>query len=313
MTKSCCCYVVNANYLFPTLLSAKQARNATSISRTDIKVFCIGDKTPEVAAFIPAYQNEGVDLQFIGSDSVDDMPITFARFYLWRFLESNYQAVVYIDGDTQIAGSLQPLLNVALDSGRFLAARDPMSLLMGRPERQSRARREYFRSIGIAETSLTRYCNSGVLRFNREDWRSIGEAAVLGFKTCARSLEFPDQDALNLIFGSDYLTMSFRWNFPIFFLSYGFQNLIRPQIYHFMSNPRPWNGPFEPWGVEFCAPYVELVRKYPDVARFLGKFGLLRTLRYEAQYQMKLLLEGSIWRSQEMRERVLRVEQDAAF
>jgi lipopolysaccharide biosynthesis glycosyltransferase len=118
---------------------------------------------------------------------------------------------------------------------------------------------------------------------------------------------------LNLIFGSDYLTMSFRWNFPIFFLSYGFQNLIRPQIYHFMSNPRPWNGPFEPWGVEFCAPYVELVRKYPDVARFLGKFGLLRTLRYEAQYQMKLLLEGSIWRSQEMRERVLRVEQDAAF
>jgi lipopolysaccharide biosynthesis glycosyltransferase len=311
MSRSCCCYVIDAGYLFPTLLSAKQARAATSKSQTDIKVFCIGEKTGESAAFAPAYEKEGVDLQFIPRDGVDNMPILFARFFLWRFLDPTYQAVIYIDGDTQIAGSLQPLLDVPLESGRFLAARDPMSLLIERPERIWREKREYFRSIGIGESGLTRYCNSGVLRFNRQDWRSIGDAAVLASKSQRNLLKFPDQDALNLVFGSDYLMMSYRWNFPVFFLTCGFQTFINPHIYHFMANPRPWNGPFQPWGVDWHTPYLCLARKYPELAPFLDKFGLVRTLKYEAQHQVKRLLERPIWCSSEVRERVMGAEREA--
>ena len=311
MADSCCCYVIDSGYLFPTLLSASQARRATSADRTDIKIFCVGERTSETDPFSVACEAKGIDLVFISPATIDNLPIMFARFFLSRLLDAHYGAVVYVDGDTQIAGSLQPLLDVPLAPGRFLAARDPMSVVIDSPNRMWRERRAYFHSIGINEQAVQRYCNSGVLRFNLSDWTLISKMTLAASLSNGHGFKFPDQDALNLMFGTDYLTMSYRWNFPIFFLNCGFQEFISPNIYHFMSNPRPWQGPFQPWGRTWHTPYLDLLQQHPELTRFHQTLGKLKVAKYVIQQRVKRLIESPLWRSPEVRDRVLRSEREA--
>ena len=311
MPDACCCYLVDAGYLFPTLLSAIQARTAIAISLADIKIFCVGQRSREFDLFEPICRERGIELVSVPPSAVDHMPIMFGRFYLYRLLDDHYHAVVYMDGDTQISGSLQPLVEARLEPNRFLAVRDPMSLMIDRDSREWRERREYFRRIGIVEPGLFRYCNSGVLRFNRGDWEGISRAALYISARHDHALRFADQDALNLTFGNDYLTMSYKWNFPSFFLSCGFQNLITPKIYHFMSNPRPWNGPFKPWGRTWYDPYLGLANEYPQLRTFLKPIGRLRAIKYSVQQQLKGHFESPAWRTPRIRDRFLGSEAEA--
>ena len=311
MVNSCCCYVIDSGYLFPTLLSAIQARQATTVERTDIKIICVGHPTDKTCLFQEICEGCGIQLVLVAPEGIDNMPIMFARFFLCRFLDLHYEAVVYLDADTQISETLEPLLDVPLQPGRFLAARDPMSVLIDTPARAWRQRRAYFRSIGIPEQVLHRYCNSGVLRFNRKDWADISRTALGASSNHGHALKFPDQDALNIIFGADYLTMSYKWNFPIFFLNCDFQDFITPRIYHFMSNPRPWDGPFHPWGQKWHTPYLRLIETYPQLIDSHRALSRLNYLKYVVQQRVKYVLESPLWRTPNVRERVLRSESEA--
>ena len=311
MPNACCCYVIDAGYLFPTLLSAIQARSAVAVSAADVTIFCVGEGHREIDLFEPICRERGIGLVSVPPSAIDHMPIMFGRFYLARLLGAQYEAIVYLDGDTQVAGSLQPLVTAHLEPNRFLAVRDPMSIMIDGQGKVWRERRAYFRQIGIGDLELSRYCNSGVIRFNRSDWEAMSRAAL---RTSARhdhGLRFPDQDALNLTFGSDYLTMSYRWNFPSFFLSCGLQDLIAPNIYHFMSNPRPWNGPFRPWGRAWYDPYIALAKEYPQLKASLKPIGCYKVMKYSLQQRLKLQFESPAWRTPEIRERIMRFEAEA--
>ena len=311
MPDACCCYVVDAGYLFPALLSAIQARAAIAVPTADIKIFCVGERNREFDLFEPICRDRGVELVSVPPSAVDHMPIMFGRFFLSRLLDVRYRAVVYIDGDTQISGSLQPLVEAHLAPNRFLAVRDPMSLMIDRDSREWRERRHYFRRIGIGEPGLSRYFNSGVLRFNRNDWDAISCAALQISARHDHGLMFPDQDALNLTFGNDYLTMSYKWNFPSSFLFCGFQNLITPKILHFMSNPRPWNGPFKPWGQAWFEPYLALAKDYPELKAYPKPIGRLKAIKYSLQQTFKGRVETPAWRTPQIRDRFLRSEAEA--
>ena len=311
MPDACCCYVIDAEYLFPTLLSALQARAAISVAVADITIFCIGSGGRKFDLFEPVCRERGIELVSVPPSAIDHMPIMFGRFYLSRLLAAHYRAIVYIDGDTQVSGSLQPLVEAQLAPNRFLAVRDPMSIMIDTQSKTWRDRRDYFRRIGMGELGLSRYCNSGVLRFNRGDWDAMSRAALHTSALHDHGLRFPDQDALNLTFGSDYLTMSYRWNFPSFFLSCGLQDLIAPKIYHFMSNPRPWNGPFRPWGRAGYYPYLALAKDYPQLQAFLKPIGRCKVVKYSMQQRLKSYLESPAWRTPQIRERIMRFEAEA--
>jgi lipopolysaccharide biosynthesis glycosyltransferase len=150
-----------------------------------------------------------------------------------------------------------------------------------------------------------------VLRFNRQDWQTISTAALAASSSRGHGLQFPDQDALNLIFGSDYLRMSYRWNFPSFFLNYVFQDLITPSIYHFMSSPRPWDGAFRPWGKTWHNPYLKLTSDHPELARFHKSLGLLKFVKYAAPQRIKRVIEMPLWSLALVRERISRSEAEA--
>ena len=288
-----------------------QARVAIGVSVADVTIFCIGNGGRKLRLFEPICRERGIKLISVPPSAIDHMPIMFGRFYLSRLLDAHYRAVVYMDGDTQVSGSLQPLFEAQLEPNRFLAVRDPMSIMIDTQSRAWRERRDYFRRIGIGERGLSRYFNSGVLRFNRSDWDATSRAALQTSARHDHGLKFPDQDALNLAFGSDYLTMSYRWNFPSFFLSCGLEDLIAPKIYHFMSNPRPWNGPFRPWGRAGYKPYLALAKDYPQLQAFLKPIGRYKTVKYTVQQRLKSYLESPAWRTSQVRERIIRFEAES--
>ena len=309
--KSCCCYIADQNYLFPTFLSAIQARQATDPRHTTVRIFCVGQPTPQVDRFTALCGPAGVELVVVPNDAIDGMPIMFARFYLDRLLDRDFGPVIYLDGDTQITGSLAPLLDALVRSGPFLASRDPMSFVIDEPGRTWRQRRSYFASIGMPDRAMHRYCNSGVVRFNRSDWGEISRRVLRSAAAGRNAFQFPDQDPLNIAFGADYEIMSSRWNFPIFLMNYGFESLLKPRVYHFMSNPRPWHGPFRPWGTAWHRPYLDLLKAHPDLATTYRRLSRLQQLRYRVQQPAKAVLEGGLWRSKRVRERIMRNESEA--
>ncbi len=90
--------------------------------------------------------------------------------------------------------------------------------------------------------------------------------------------------------------MSLRWNFPAFLMNLGLTRTVTPTIYHFMSNPRPWNGVFPPWSEDFVTPYRAMETKYPALAGLRPAFGLRRRARYVLQQRYKQAMEIATWR-----------------
>lgn len=309
MADACCCYIINEGYLLPTLLSAQQARAAVSGDAADVIVFCIGTRNASSSLFETAFLQCGIQFHFVSSREIDDLPIMFARFFLHRLLSHHYKAVVYIDGDTQIAGSLEPLLKVDIDSRPFLAARDPMAIMLG--NRSGRDAAHYLDSIGIGPELGKNYCNSGVIRFNLQNWGKVSETVMRVSAARDHSFKFPDQDPLNLAFSRDYLTMSYKWNFPSFFMGLGLQREIKPNILHFMSNPRPWDGPFEPWGRPAYEVYEKLTNQFPQLKPMRKRMNLLRRTKYRLQQRFKRIFESPQWRTPDVHKRIMEIEQQS--
>jgi hypothetical protein len=306
MPNACCCYLINQGYLLPTLLSARQARSAISADVGDVIVFCIDTRSDSSKAFEAAYRDSGIELHFIPPVLINHLPIMFARFFLHKLLDPKYKSILYIDGDTQIAGSLDPLLTIPLQSAPFLAARDPMSILLREGSHSTNG--SYLRSIGIEPDKIRLYCNSGVLRLNLPDWKEIGERVLQISAERGHNFKFPDQDPLNIAFGGTYLTMSYKWNFPIFFQGLGLQDEINPTILHFMSNPRPWDGPFRPWGRPHFDAYDKLTDQFPQLRPLRRKINRLYYVKYYLQQYYKKYFELPTWNTPDVRRRIKEIE-----
>ncbi len=106
MPNACCCYVIDAGYLFPTLMSAIQARSAIAVSAADVTILCIGQGRREIDLFAPICREHGIGLVSVPPSAIDHMPIMFGRFYLARLLDAHYEAVVYMDGDITVLGAV---------------------------------------------------------------------------------------------------------------------------------------------------------------------------------------------------------------
>ena len=306
MTKKSCCYVINPSYILPALVSARQIRSFMKEEETDINISCLNGDWGISSIMKGVCSDAGIQYRDFDAKTIDNQPIMFGRFFLDRLLNHDDGAALYLDGDTQIVASLAPLLDIAIEQGKFIAARDPMSILLS--SRNGVADRQYFASIGILAGAMSRYLNSGVLRLNLNDVREIGKN-VLGVAAGSdRPFRFPDQDPLNLAYGNDYLTMSYRWNFPAFFFGAKLQEVVAPRICHFMSDPRPWDGPMLPWGPGWSQPYSEILRSYPALKPFAKQASYMKYTKYIFQQYYKKIFEIPSWTTDNVRNRILAVE-----
>lgn len=308
-----CCYTIDEGYLLPTLLSAFQLRRELPAGIADVVILCFGAPSGATRAAAELCAAEGVRFRLEPSAVLDGSPMICARFFLPRLLAGDYTDLLYIDGDTQIAGSLAPLLTHPLAAGRILAVPDPMAVMIASADGPWPARRAYFRGIGIADRAQERYFNSGVMRSGMSDWDAVSRECLDLCRREGDGFAFRDQDALNLVVGDRSELASFRWNFPPFFLNFGAERAIGPRLYHFMSNPRPWQGAFRPWGSDWHAPYGTLAARHPGLAGTMRPLRRARYCRYVVQQRVKQFRESRVWGAPGVRARIAAMEARASI
>ena len=288
--QSCVCYVVDEGYLFPTLVSALQARRHTPPVDADVAICCLGAPPATLEPFRKIAESAGVRLLAPDLSILDGRHVMFGRFFLDRILDRSYRTILYIDGDTQIARSLAPLLTVARPSGFIGAARDPVTLYAAMSDRWAGRHAAHCDAIGFTGAKAD-YVNSGVLLISPDGWSDISAACLALYDRRPERYIHPDQDVLNIVAQDHLHLMSTRWNFPGFLIGSGSEAAVSPHVYHFMSNPRPWHSAGPPWGVKWAEPYAELARRHPELAAVAPRASWSRRLRYAAQQRLKQVTE----------------------
>ena len=309
-----CCIVFTADsqYLFPTLVSAMQARRHASPDRADVILFCVDLDTATRAVFAPICDREHIDLRTVRSHMIEGQTAMLARLFLNRFVPARYTQYLYLDGDVQIHSSLDPLIDAEVHPGHFMAANDPSTFLLAEQGKFSRELAAHMASLGLSKQQALGYFNSGVLRIAREGWDEIGSAAWRFFQHSGTSRRFPDQDALNAVGLDRRLPLPLAWNYPVFLHNARVAAQIRPRITHFMSSPKPWHGAFSPWTREACQPYRDALAAYPALRPFHRPMSFQKQCRYALQQQVKRCQETVTWGFSRRRQRVLLYEEGCA-
>jgi lipopolysaccharide biosynthesis glycosyltransferase len=313
MAVCCIAYTSDPAYLFPSLASACQARAHASSDLADVIIFGFGLDASTLDLFSPRCASEHITLLPIAWEAIEGAPSMHARLFLNRFVPPQYTRYLYMDGDVQITGSLDPLIQIHVPPCRFLAANDPLTFQIDDVSAQSRSLARHLQSLGFAESQAHLYFNSGVLRICRSGWQDIGEGAWEQLRKMKDPARFPDQDALNLVAGERRLPMSLIWNFPIFLRNSRLASAIQPRVQHFMSNPKPWQGCFAPWTSAECEPYRRLLHKYPSLLPIGPRMSAARKAAYHLHQQRKRVIETLSWGFSTRRTRILRYESTCAI
>lgn len=280
-------YTATDGYLFQTLASATQARAHSS---HPVLIFHYGAQdSTEVEAFAAACESYQISFRSLPFEALEGLHPYYSRFMVDAHLPLGIETALYLDGDTQVLGSLDDLL-VQDCPYDILAARDPMVLVRTTdPRLRSRIDRWWERA-GIPKESRSEYVNSGVMRMRVAAMRQIREE-VLSIGRTRSDLPFPDQDAVNLACRGRLGIVSYAWNFPGFMLGTQVARDTDVRIIHFMSKPRPWNAPMRPWGRKHFQVYADIVGKNPQLRAYWDLFSTRKRLRYELQYMYKWVTE----------------------
>ncbi len=307
----CIAYTTDEAYLFPTLVSAMQARRHASAAKADVVIFhfSISDRAERDFTAIGAM--EQVRLIAVDPRTIEGASPMLARLFLNRFVPAQYDQFLYLDGDVQIQHPIDPLIAADVPPGRFLAANDPMTFMLGDRDGPSRDLAAHLHMIGLDHRHAEGYFNTGVLRIARAGWDVTGARAWKLVRDSGRPYRFPDQDPLNLVAADARLALSLAWNFPIFMRNARVEPCIRPRILHYMSNPKPWQGVFAPWGAAAFAAYARAVSDHPALAPYSAGLPLQRRVRYHVQQRYKQMLEAWTWGHGHRRKRILRYEAGA--
>ncbi len=308
-TPPACCVVFTTDqgYLFPTLVSAMQARRHASPAKADVLICHFGIEAAAERIFAEICAGEGIGLRAVDPATIEHATPMMSRLFLDRFLPARYTQMLYLDGDVQISRSLDPLIEADVAPGQFLAVNDPTTFLLADRDRQSRDLARHMAALGLTPRQAGRYFNTGVLRINRAGWEAIGQRAWALTRDRPPS-RFPDQDPLNLVATDCHVPLSLAWNFPIFMRNARVAAAIDPCITHFMSNPKPWHGAYPPWDARACAPYDAAIAAYPALARYRQTLSLRRRVHYRLLQTGKKLAESRAWGHGARRARILDYE-----
>jgi lipopolysaccharide biosynthesis glycosyltransferase len=313
MPTRCVCYTSDPSYLFPTFVSAMQARQHTPADIADVVIVSIAGSAQQEEVFTHAAAMEGIRLLSVPAERLDRASAMLARLFLDRILPADYDQLLYIDGDTQITGSLAPLLSAPVPAGHFCATSDPMTFSLRGGGRTGRELVGYFAALGLDATRQHNYFNSGVLRINRAGWDEIGRDSWVLYQKLRGRTRYPDQDALNLVAMDRRIPMSLAWNFPVFLRNAALAHAITPRIIHYMGSPKPWHGQFLPWGPAEYETYLAVARRYPALAPFLTRMPWKRKVKYLLQQHYKRIEETAAWSHGRRHREILRYEGDVKY
>ncbi len=204
---------------------------------------CISpDSKEKLRATLERYQ---ADLEFLSWElpAFADLPAmghltraSYLRLLAGQLLPGYVDKVIYLDADTIVEGDISIVWDVDVSAYALAAVRDHeqsdrLRLLIGQPE-------------GV-------YFNSGVMLLNLDRWRDSKTLTSLIDCVCANAGRhlFMDQDAANLVFQGQWVTLGNEWNVQHTMFRPGgcgqqntdmWDRKILPAIIHY-------TGPYKPW------------------------------------------------------------------
>lgn len=298
--------------MFPALVSAMGARRNSEAHSADVILFDIGAPSAEGAAVEKIASKENIRYIRLDTSVLQGLHITFGRLMITDFLPSEYEEFIYIDSDTQIWGRLDELVEAPVSNGVVLGSRDALTVFLATGHKLGSELRSHLESLDLPASAKDNYFNAGVLKTSRKAWAPIAAEAIRLAKNSPPS-RFLDQDFINRVAHESVSIISMRWNFPAFYLRSGLENLVEPRVVHFMSNPRPWQGSFFPWGAKGREPYLDLVKTYPEMEPFWPRLKPVRYAKYQMQQRYMQTIWAPVWGSESYRAKFSQSEASAAY
>lgn len=218
-------------------------------------------------------------------------PAIFLRLGLAEVL-ADLDRVIYLDADTVVCRDISELYDTAMD-GRPLAAVPDYNLFHFELHNPIPIRDRFGASLlylkeelGIEYRSADNYFNSGVMLLDLAAWRRLRLAEACRAFIRGRRLQWPDQDALNVVVGSDYVALDARWNT----MAAALENMTAPMTPAQAALRERWSA--DPWIVHYTGtrkPWLFSPRPVPHGDRFwrvAAKSRAGRTLRAAYRRQM---------------------------
>lgn len=138
----------------------------------------------------------------------------YARLLIHELLPD--ERVIYLDADTLVVSSLEPLWRADMCGAIIAGVLD---------------------EAGDDEDFETPYVNSGVLVLDLRRWREHRVSPLVIEYISGRHLELPDQSAINAVCANQIMLLDDSWNYRVS----GRQRLMRrPRIIHFTGLLKPW-------------------------------------------------------------------------
>ncbi len=269
-SRQCIALLCDEGYLFPTLVSAKQAREHAPNS-ADVVVFLESDRlTAHCESILKSIT--GADIRIIPgwlTDLLDrSVPKDFFRthvnraalfrMFVGRLLETSYDRIVYIDGDVQIRRPLTELLTMPLPEGNVGVVPDWVALHSADGMPHADANRAYMAGLDFSPEHWGSYFNSGVMMASPSTWNVVGPKALEFLVAKPGACRLHDQSAFNHVCRGRTTMLSLRWNFLRHFMPLPSYSSIDPAILHFVGKLKPWDGVYAPWGRAEFEPYVRM-------------------------------------------------------
>lgn len=206
------------------------------------------DKKDELKFMI---KNGGQEIRFYDVDSslIGNVPVDnrfrisiYYRLLMAKVLPKDIDKILYLDSDIVVRGDIEELWNTDVSNVELAAVLD-----------QSCDDIRNYNRIGLK--SLSGYYNSGVLLINLKSWRehNIGERCIEFVNENSRRVQYPDQDALNVITHKAWKVLPFRYNTQAFmyyrrneilarteYINEMIEASINPLVMHFTEARKPW-------------------------------------------------------------------------
>lgn len=197
-----------------------------------------------------------VDNSLIGNVPVDNRfrISIYYRLLMAKILPKEIDKILYLDSDIIVRGDIGELWNTDISNVELAAV----------PDQSCDDIRNYNR-IGLKP--LSGYYNSGVLLINLRYWRdhNTGERCIEYVNKNSKSVQYPDQDALNVITHEAWNVLPFRYNTQAFmyyrrdeilarteYVNEMLEASMNPLVMHFTEACKPWmTGSRHPFTEEY--------------------------------------------------------------
>ena len=167
----------------------------------------------------------------------------YSRLFIPLIFNGIYDKAIYLDGDTVTLEDIEMLYNIDTDNSCFCAIKDASA-------------RKHADRLGLPSDRA--YFNAGVLLINIPRWNKLDltEKTLQYISNNKSQVLLQDQDALNIVAGSDWTLICSSWNFqthslylhPSDFIKYFGREFQISDIFiiHYTRASKPWHKKHEP-------------------------------------------------------------------